>query len=185
MNVFQHLYSESKKLAKAAGEGPSYLSPNCTVKLNDQPIERVKASAAYQACSNNLGALIRNTKLEMRDIELEMMILNCNGRKNELMEIMSSASALSLISCYVIVVYELDVDHNDLASSFLIKHHEELLDLSATPLGMFRGKLESSSTKIVQCPGPVKFSSFQPPERIFVFFEIQVFSFRVVTGFHF
>ena len=41
MNEFQHFYSESKKLAKASGEGPSYLSPNCTVKLNHQPIERV------------------------------------------------------------------------------------------------------------------------------------------------
>lgn len=49
----------------------------------------------------------------------------------------------------------------------------------------YGGKLESSSTKIVQCPGPVKFSSFQPPERVFSVFERQVFSFRVVTGFHF
>eukprot|EP00956_Cyclotella_meneghiniana_P009510 scaffold13165_cov55-Cyclotella_meneghiniana.AAC.1 len=135
MNEFQDLYSESKKLAKASGEGPSYLSPNCTVKLNHQPMERVKASTAYQARSNELGVLIRNTKLEMSDIELEMMILNCNGHKNEMMEIM--ATALSLISRYVIVVYELDVDHHDFTSSFLIKHHEELLNLSATPLGIF------------------------------------------------
>ena len=95
----------------------------------------MKASPAYQARSNELGVLIRNTKLEMSDIELEMMILNCNGHKNELMDIM--AAALSLISRYVIVVYELDVDHHDFTSSFLIQHHEELLNLSATPLGIF------------------------------------------------
>ena len=95
----------------------------------------MKASPAYQARSNELGVLIRNTKLEMSDIELEMMILNCDGRKNELMDIM--AAALTLISRYVIVVYELDVDHHDFTSSFLIQHHEELLNLSATPLGIF------------------------------------------------
>eukprot|EP00956_Cyclotella_meneghiniana_P016524 scaffold26082_cov36-Cyclotella_meneghiniana.AAC.3 len=69
----------------------------------------------------------------MSAIELEMMKLNCNGRKRCLMEIL--ASALNLVSRYVIVVYELDVDHNDFASSSLIKHHEELLKFNATPLG--------------------------------------------------
>ena len=48
-----------------------------------------------------------------------------------------------------------------------------------------RGKLESSSTKIVQCPGPVKFSSFQPPERVFCVFRETGFQFSSCDRFSF
>ena len=48
-----------------------------------------------------------------------------------------------------------------------------------------RGKLESSSTKIVQCPGPVKFSSFQPPERVFCVFRDTGFQFSSCDRFSF
>jgi len=47
------------------------------------------------------------------------------------------------------------------------------------------GKLESSSTKIVQCPGPVKFSSFQPPERVFCVFRETGFQFLSCDRFSF
>ena len=47
------------------------------------------------------------------------------------------------------------------------------------------GKLESSSTKIVQCPGPVKFSSFQPPERVFCVFRETGFQFSSCDRFSF
>ena len=46
-------------------------------------------------------------------------------------------------------------------------------------------KLESSSTKIVQCPGPVKFSSFQPPERVFCVFRETGFQFSSCDRFSF
>ena len=49
----------------------------------------------------------------------------------------------------------------------------------------WRGKLESSSTKIVQCPGPVKFSSFQPPERVFCVFRDTGFQFSSCDRFSF
>ena len=52
-------------------------------------------------------------------------------------------------------------------------------------LGAHFGLLESSSTKIVQCPGPVKFSSFQPPERVFCVFRETGFQFSSCDRFSF
>lgn len=135
INVFQGFYSESKKIAKAKDAGSSYSSPNCTVKLNHQAIDRVKAGTAYQACSKKLGALIQESKLALSAYELELMTINCNGRKSALIDIM--AATLNLVARYVCVVYEIESDPNNIAANFLLKHHTELLKFSSTPLGVF------------------------------------------------
>eukprot|EP00956_Cyclotella_meneghiniana_P029771 scaffold73193_cov45-Cyclotella_meneghiniana.AAC.3 len=75
-------------------EGPSYSPPNCTVKLNHQAIDQVKADTAYQVCSNRLGALIQSKKLEMGEINLEMMCLNSVGHKANLVEIIATTLGL-------------------------------------------------------------------------------------------
>ena len=86
----------AKKIQKVMDEGPSYSPLNCTVKLNHQAIDQVKADTAYQVCSNRLGALIQPKKLEMAgEINLEMMCLNSVGRKANLVEII--ATTLDLV----------------------------------------------------------------------------------------
>ena len=150
MNIFENFYSEAKKIQKALDAGSSYSPPNCTVKLNHQPIDRVKTATAYQACSNRLGALIQSTKLEMGTIELEMMCHNSVGRKADMVEIM--AATLDLVAKYAVVIHELTVEPNDLAASYLMKHHKELFDFSATGLGLFARTYK----KVNECGIPIK-----------------------------
>eukprot|EP00956_Cyclotella_meneghiniana_P036716 scaffold129459_cov34-Cyclotella_meneghiniana.AAC.1 len=47
LNIFEDFYSEAEKIQKVMDEGPSYSPPNCTVKLNHQAIDQVKADTAY------------------------------------------------------------------------------------------------------------------------------------------
>ena len=105
MKIFKDFYCESKKIKKAMDKGPSYSPPNCTVKLNHQPIDRVKADLAYHVCSNKLGALVHSTKLEMGQLDLEMMTHNANGLKADMVDIMMTT--LNLVSRYVKVIFEL------------------------------------------------------------------------------
>ena len=85
----------------------------------------------------------------MGEIELEMMCHNSVSRKADMVEIM--ATTLDLVAKYAVVIHELTVALNDLAASYLMKHHNELFQFSATGLGLFTRTYK----KVNKCDVPI------------------------------
>eukprot|EP00956_Cyclotella_meneghiniana_P021309 scaffold38675_cov33-Cyclotella_meneghiniana.AAC.2 len=150
MDIFEGYYSESKNIEKASTEGSSYTPKHCSVKLNHQPIDRVKAGAAYIACTNLLAASVADFKLVLGGYDLELMKINNRERKIQMVEIM--VTTLDLISQFVCVDLDLPHDHYHLAASYLTKHHEELLQFISTKLGYFVERYR----KINDCGRPLE-----------------------------